>query len=116
MMAKSEKIDINFVGTLSSCLEQYVRGKIKPIEVLKLVENSLPRKDKDNWDHYSAFQGFELIESFLEVKGMTQAELARELDLSSAKINDIIKGRRNISPKTARKLAEVFKVDHTIFL
>jgi hypothetical protein len=39
---RSKKIDMDFLGVLSSCLEQYVKGKIKPIEVLKLVEHSLP--------------------------------------------------------------------------
>ncbi len=35
----------------------------------------------------------ELIESFLEEKGMTQKELAREVGISLSRINDYISGR-----------------------
>ncbi len=58
----------------------------------------------------------ELIKTFLDVKGMTQAELAKELGWAPAKINDIIKGRRRVTPKTAKKFAKVFGVEHTVFL
>ena len=73
-------------------------------------------EDKANWDPKSEFQGYELIETFLEVKGMTQAELSQQMDITPAKINDIIKGRRKITPKTAKSLANVFGVEHTVFL
>ncbi len=115
-MNHATKINMNFLAVLSSCLEQYVKGKIQPQEILKVVESNLPQEDCVNWDPRSEFQAYQLIETFLEVKGLTQAELARELNLSSAKINDLIKGRRSITPKTARKLASVFGVEHTVFL
>jgi len=115
-MAKSKKVDMDFLGVLSSCLEQYVKGKVRPLEVLKLVEHGLPKEDKKNWDPRNEFAGYELIETFLDVKGMTQAELAKQLGLTSAKINDMVKGRRKITPKTAKKLAAAFDVEHTVFL
>ncbi len=115
-MPRRQTINMDFLGALSSCLEQYVKGKMRPLEVLKVVEHSLPKEDKANWDPRSEFRGFELIETFLDVKGMTQAELAKDLGLSPAKINDIIKGRRKITPKMARKFAKVFGVGHVVFL
>jgi addiction module HigA family antidote len=115
-MAKSKKINMDFLGVLSSCLEQYIKGKVKPIEILKLIKLSLPQEDKKCWDPRSEFSGHELIETFLDVKGMTQTELAKELNLSPSRINDLIKGRRKISPKTAKKLAKAFQVEHTVFL
>ena len=113
---KKKQLDINFIGTLSSCLEQYVKGKIQSSEILRLVEKSLPEADKKNWNPKESFEGFELIETFLEVKGMTQTDLAKSTGLTPAKINDLIKGRRKITPKTATKLAEAFEVEHTVFL
>ncbi len=83
------------------------------LRIMEVVEHSLPKEDKANWDPRSEFQGYELIETFLDVKGMTQAELAKDMDLSPAKINDIIKGRRKITPKTAKQFAKVFGVGHT---
>ncbi len=115
-MAKTKKINLDFLGVLSSCIEQYIKGKLKPIEILKLVEHALPNEDKKNWNPKAEFSGYELIESFLDVKGMTQTELAKLLNLSPAKVNDLIKGRRKITPKTAKKLSKVFCVEHTVFL
>jgi HTH-type transcriptional regulator/antitoxin HigA len=115
-MARSKKIDMDFLGVLSSSLEQYVKGKVRPLEVLKLVEHGLPKEDKKNWDPRNEFAGYELIETFLDVKGMTQSELAKQLGLTPAKVNDLVKGRRKITPKTAKKLAEAFDVGHTVFL
>ena len=73
-------------------------------------------ENKANWDPKSEFQGYELIETFLEVKGMTQAELSQQMDITPAKINDLIKGRKKITPKIAKSLADVFRVEHTVFL
>ena len=69
-----------------------------------------------NWNPKSEFKGHDLIETFLELKGMTQADLAKETGLSASKINDLIKGRINITPGTAKKLASVFGIEHTVFL
>lgn len=116
MTTKTKSLDMNFLGALGSCIEQYIKGKISKIEVLKILNQNLSKEDKKNWDPKSEFKGYELIKTFLEVKGMTQAELAKETDLSTSKINDLIKGRINITPKTAKKLASVFEVEHTVFL
>ena len=116
MSTKNQKLNANFLGAIGSGMEQYVKGKLSAVEVIKILEHNLPKEDKANWNSKSEFKGHELIETFLEVKGMTQADLAREAGLSTSKINDLIKGRINITPKTARNLASVFEVEHTVFL
>ena len=110
------RVNMDFLGVLSTCLEQYVKGRMRPLEVLKVVEHNLPTEDRANWDPRSEFKGHELIETFIEVKGMTQAELAKLMCFSPAKINDLIKGRRKITPKIARLLASILGVEHTVFL
>jgi DNA-binding transcriptional regulator YdaS (Cro superfamily) len=115
-MAKVQKINWDFLAVMSSCLEQYIRGRLNPIQILKILESKLSQEDKSNWNPRNSFKGFELIETFLEVKGITQAELSRLINLSPTKVNDLIKGRRKISPKIAKQLAQAFEVDHTIFL
>lgn len=116
MTTNTKKLDLNFLGALGSCIEQYIRGKITKLDILKILNQNLSEKDKKNWDSKTEFKGHELIETFLELKGMTQVDLAREADLSASKINDLIKGRISITPKTAKKLASIFEVDHTVFL
>ena len=116
MSTKSQNLDFNFLGALGSCIEQYIKGKLSKIEVIKILDQRLSKEDKSNWNPKLEFKGHELIETFLELKGMTQGELAKETGLSTSKINDLIKGRINITPGTAKKLAAVFRVEHTTFL
>ena len=116
MSTKSQNLDFNFLGALGSCIEQYIKGKLSKIEVIKILDQRLSKEDKSNWNSKSEFKGSELIETFLELKGMTQTDLAKETGLSTSKINDLIKGRINITPAIAKKLASVFGVEHTTFL
>ena len=116
MSTKRQKLNVDFLGAIGSGMEQYVKGNLSAVEVIKILEHNLPKEDKTNWNPKSEFKGLDLIETFLEVKGMTQADLARGADLSTSKINDLIKGRIKITPKTAKKLARVFEVEHTVFL
>ena len=116
MSTKSQNLDFNFLGALGSCIEQYVKGKLSKIEVIKILDQRLSKEDKTNWNQKKEFKGHELIETFLELKGMTQADLAKKTDLSTSKINDLIKGRVCITPNIAKELASVFDVEHTAFL
>ena len=84
---------------------------LKALNGFILLENNMSTKSKK-----SAFKGYELIETFLELKGMTQTDLAKETGLSTSKINDLIKGRIRITPNIAKELASVFNVEHTTFL
>lgn len=116
MSTQSQNLDFNFLGALGSCIEQYVKGKLSKLEVIKILDQKLSKEDKSNWNPKSEFKGYELIETFLELKGMTQAELAKKTGLSTSKINDLIKGRVRVTPGIARELASVFEVEHTVFL
>ena len=116
MSTKSQNLDFNFLGALGSCIQQYIKGKLSKIEIIKILDKNLSKEDRTNWNPKSEFKGHELIETFLELKGMTQADLAKKTNLSTSKINDLIKGRVRISPNIAKELASVFDVEHTTFL
>lgn len=49
-----------------------------------------------------------LLEDFLKPIGMTQAELADRIGISYVRLNEIVNGRRGITPSTALRLARVF--------
>jgi plasmid maintenance system antidote protein VapI len=53
----------------------------------------------------------EIIRKRLEDKGMTQVELSRLTRTSTPTMNDIIQGRRSISPKHIISLALVLGLD-----
>ncbi len=48
-----------------------------------------------------------LFEEFVKPLEITQTELARRLDVSYPRLNEIIKGRRSVTPDTALRLARV---------
>lgn len=49
-----------------------------------------------------------LAEEFLKPLGMTQAQLAKRIRVSYVRLNEIIHGKRGISPSTALRLAKAF--------
>lgn len=52
--------------------------------------------------------GMILWEEFMEPMGVSQNQLARDLDITAARINDIIHGKRGITADTALRLAKYF--------
>jgi len=51
-----------------------------------------------------------LLEEFLKPMGITQRELANAINVPYQRVNEIINGRRGITPGTALRLAKVFGV------
>lgn len=57
-----------------------------------------------------------LLEEFLKPLGLTQAEFARRLGVSYPRLNEIIKGRRSVTPDTALRLAQVLGMSADFWL
>jgi antitoxin HigA-1 len=51
-----------------------------------------------------------LLEEFLRPLNLSQAEAARRLQMPLNRLNELIKGKRGITPDTALRLAELFKM------
>jgi addiction module HigA family antidote len=49
-----------------------------------------------------------LLEEFLKPLGMTQTELAERIRVSYPRVNEIIHGKRGVSPDTALRLSKLF--------
>ena len=49
-----------------------------------------------------------LLEEFLNPLGLTQVALAKHLGVSVQRINELVKGKRGVSPETAWLLAQAF--------
>ena len=49
-----------------------------------------------------------LLEEFLKPLGMSQTELAERIRVSYPRVNEIINGRRGITPDTALRLSKLF--------
>jgi len=57
-----------------------------------------------------------LKEEFLEPLGLTQGELADMIDVARRRINEIIRGKREITPDTALRLEKAFGVSAEFWL
>lgn len=51
-----------------------------------------------------------LLEEFLKPMGITQRELANSINVPYQRVNEIINGKRGITPSTALRLSKVFGV------
>ncbi len=49
-----------------------------------------------------------LLEEFVKPMGLTQRELAEAINVPYQRVNEIINGRRGITPSTALRLAKFF--------
>ena len=57
-----------------------------------------------------AHPGEILLEDYLKELGMTQVELAERLEVPLNRVNEIVKGKRSITPDTALRLERLFGV------
>ena len=57
-----------------------------------------------------------LLEEFLKPLGMSQTELAAKLGVSYPRINELIHGKRGITPDTALRLERLFGMEAQFWL
>ena len=57
-----------------------------------------------------------LLEEFLKPLGLTQTEFAQRLGVSYPRLNEIIRGRRSVTPDTALRLAQVLTMSADFWL
>ena len=64
----------------------------------------------------STHPGEMLRDEFLVPMGLTQAELAGEIKVSFQRVNEIIAGKRGLTPSTALRLAKFFGMSSSFWL
>ncbi len=57
-----------------------------------------------------------LLEEFVKPLGLTQTELAHSLRVSYPRLNEIVKGRRAVTPDTALRLSRVLGMSASFWL
>ena len=66
--------------------------------------------------HAPILPGEILLEEFLLPYGVSQYELAKVVGVPPRRINEIVHGKRSITPDTALRLARAFDVSDRFFL
>ena len=57
-----------------------------------------------------------LLEEFLKPLGVSQYELAKDIDVPARRINEIVHGKRSITPDTALRLSRAFDMSARFWL
>lgn len=57
-----------------------------------------------------------LLEEFLKPMNLSQVRLAQEINVPYGRINDIVLGKRSISPDTALRLSRYFSLSERFWL
>ena len=57
-----------------------------------------------------------LLEEFLKPKQITQVEAARHLEMSTTRLNELIRGKRGISADTAWRLGDWLKTGPEVWM
>jgi antitoxin HigA-1 len=57
-----------------------------------------------------------LLREFMEPLGITQYRLAKDIGVSARRINEIVHGKRAITPDTSLRLAKYFRMSDTFFM
>lgn len=57
-----------------------------------------------------------LLEEFLKPLGMTQRDLAKAIGVSYPRINELVHGKRGVTPDTALRLGQLFGVEPEFWL
>lgn len=57
----------------------------------------------------------EMLGHLIEAKGVTQADVARAVDIAESTISEVLSGRRNLSRKHIGRLASYFQVEPGVF-
>jgi HTH-type transcriptional regulator/antitoxin HigA len=111
---------------------QYEFALSRVEELLPLVDDNTPANDKNSVElsvmsdiviayekeHYPIRKPAvsELIELYLQEKGITQKQLALEIGVSPSRINDYISGRSEPSLKNASLLCRILNIPPSVML
>ena len=98
---------------MRSKLRTTTRSKGLPFRRASTPSNKKTRLPKNRAPTHP---GEMLLEDFLKPMGITQSDFAVRLGVSFPRLNEIVKGRRGVTPDTALRLAKVLEMSPEFWL
>lgn len=80
------------------------------------LSNIDPQMIANNLDPSTLYHPGELLAEELEERGLTQTSLAQQLGISVSIVNEIIKGKRNISVEFAMMLEAALGIEASLWI
>jgi addiction module HigA family antidote len=97
-----------------------VRSGLKSRIIIKKPPNGILKKEREMvripTDGPPTHPGEMLLEEFLKPLGMTQADLAGKIGVSYPRINEVVRGKRGVTPDTALRLEKLFGMEAQFWL
>ena len=76
---------------------------------------TITTRDPD-WPGPAISPGEMLLEEFLEPLGLRQSEAAQKLGISANRLNEVVLGKRRLTPDTALRLARLLKTSSQFWM
>jgi antitoxin HigA-1 len=106
---------INTVSASTNSTEFALNGrKVMPTKLKSPITTDVGRRLPHK--RPPTHPGEMLLEEFVKPLNITQTELARLLEVSYPRLNEIIKGRRSVTPDTALRLSRVLGMSANFWL
>ena len=98
-------------------IASFANSNLKRVELRRKVLAEVALSETiETAPHEPIHPGEILLEDFLKPFGVSQYELAKVVGVSPRRINEIVHGKRAISPDTALRLARAFDVSDRFWL
>jgi addiction module HigA family antidote len=81
-----------------------------------VVRKTIERPSVDRLREPPTHPGEILLEEFLRPQGTTQVEAARHLNISTTRLNEIIRGKRGITADTAWRLGDWLRTGPEVWM
>lgn len=109
-----DKLNTKFLLPRKSALELF--DLLKPFQIFKDDAELIPADEVFKSLHQKYGKVGTTIRGFRSRDGMTQAELAKKLNIRQSHISQMEHGKRVIGKKLAQKLAKLFNTHYQLFL
>jgi hypothetical protein len=88
-----------------------------PLNNIKDLADKIDKSAETQWQWGdTVITPGERLRAALEMHEVSQVELAKKLNVTPQKINDLISGRLTLTVKWAQRISEVLKVNYKVFL
>jgi len=109
-LVKKPHIELSLQGENVDELIDWIKKKFEVSVLASDKSDSLPVEETDFWKEMQSNRVGNLLAAARLKAGLTQAQLAKKLDIRQNMISDYERGKRRLSPSMAKRLAKTLHI------
>jgi len=109
-LVKNPRIEMSIHGEHTDELIDWIREKFEVSILTPDKEDSIAIEETNFWQEMQSNRIGNLLAATRLKAGLTQAQLARKLDVRQNMISDYERGRRRLSPAMGKKIAKLLNI------